>query len=160
MIFKRNRKKENESEYRFVKSVDGKESYTLFNYEEEPIFSATKSKSKQDGYTYVFNDFKKHKKTLHEISRRTLVDGNAGQKLTFDFDGVDIREMLSNLDIEMRVTIITERITDFHIIQGNEDFAFARMERSADRSKKIVISKNSGSEKMLFFVFFAISRLY
>lgn len=161
MLFKKQRiKKAQQRHYCFKKTVDGNVAFTLYNYMKEPVYSAGKSKSVENGYEYIFKDCKKGKETVHNISRRAIKKIDGTDKLTFNFDGVDIWQMLSQLGISMRITYIADNVTDFHIFQGDEDFAVARMEKNADRSKKISITKGEASDKMLFFVFFAISRLY
>ena len=143
--------------YSFIKEGNGEnESYTLYFNHNEPVYKATKIKDSEDSHTFSFMNCKKKKETTHEISRRKKTEVD---RLTFDFDGVDVWDRLSQLGIRMQITTLEGNKTDFHIFQGEEDFALARMERISDEKKKIKITFKGKNQEMLFFVFFVIARL-
>ena len=159
MIFKRAKKEQNK-QYRLIKSVDGAEKYTLYNAFNEPVFYAENLEKIENGYKFHFNDLVKHKESDHEITRRYVKTVGGKEMLSFKIDGVDIWQRLKQIDIDIRVTVISDTVTEFHIIQGEYEFARAIMEKKADKTKTIYIMKDVDNNTVLFFVFFAVAKLY
>ena len=144
MLFKKRKiKQAQKRNYCFKKTVDGNVAFTLYNYMKEPVYSASKSKSVENGYEYIFKDCKKGKETVHNISRRAIKKIDGTDKLTFNFDGVDIWQMLSQLGIDMRITYVTDTIMDFHIYQGDKDLRLPGWKEIPTEAKKLLSERTT-----------------
>jgi hypothetical protein len=165
MIFKKHNKKQPQTtekikSYYFERTYEDGETYNLYDYKGDVVYSAKNEGLSDNEYTFTFYEAKKNKKTTHKISRRFMKDVNGTKTLSFKIDGVDAYDMLSQFGIYIRYTSISDTVTDLHIFQDEDDFALARMTRKPDKRKVIRYNSRIENYGMLFIVFFIISKLY
>ena len=133
---------------------------TLYNIDEKVLYRAYITEAGQESDTYCFHNYVDENKTPHVIGHTNTKNAHHYRVASFTFDEADIWKRFEQLDITLRMTQVWDGRTMFRIMQDGEMIASARMRRNKDGDITLKIESGERNVQLLFFIFFAIARIY